>query len=660
MSGDLSRPDLPGPRLLVRCLGRRLGCSPGSRHGFRPLVFRRGMHFHQLPGAFGSGEGSPPLPVFSGGVHCGHLCGQLNGGGVPSEVGGYPLSSPQRDNSENPPVVGASPYHSRPTVHPRLPQCPRGLSVSSSPDPGLRVDPSRGRVSGLLPSVAGDGRFVCHLSKSPLFCLFLSLPASSVCRDGRVSTVMGRSSRLRIPSFVRHSPDPGEASRFSGDLSDSGNSVLASAPVVSRAPGSGGCSSGSAAVLPESSVPTKVGSPLSGSPQASASCLETLRRFTRAAGFSSGVASQVGLARRSSSRTNYQLKWSTYRSWCRAKGHSISRPSFSKVADFLLWLRRHKGLSVSSVMGYRSMLSAVFRFQLPGLSSQPVLRDLRSFRLEAPSCPLRPSAWDLAAVLTFLNSAVFEPLQLASLRNLTKKVLFLLALATAKRVGELQALSRSVSFVRIDACLSYVPEFVAKTESLSNPIRRSFLVRSLSDFSAGLDEELLLCPVCALRIYLDRMALFSPLPRRLFVSPCRPSRALSKNAVSFLREVIHEAEAGRPEVGPVCAHSIRGCPPRLLFTGIGWLPACWSLLHGAPIRCLYHFIYLTFNTNLRVSVLWVRSWLRVLGSRNPHLFPLCAGGGGGTMSPLFLPSSRLYLCYRFMLRACPSYPCGCG
>ena len=130
-------------------------------------------------------------------------------------------------------------------------------------------------------------------------------------------------------------------------------------------------------------------------------------------------------------------------------------------------------------MGYRSMLSAVFRFQLPDLSSHPVLRDLlRSFRLVAPGRPLRPLAWDLAAVLTYLNSAVFEPLCVASLRNLTKKVLFLLALATAKRVGELQALSRLVSFVHADACISYVPEFVAKTESLSNPIPRSFLVKS--------------------------------------------------------------------------------------------------------------------------------------------------------------------------------------
>ena len=185
-------------------------------------------------------------------------------------------------------------------------------------------------------------------------------------------------------------------------------------------------------------------------------------------------------------------------------------------------------------MGYRSLLSAVFWFQLPDLSSHPVLRDLlRSFRLAAPCRPLRPPAWDLAAVLTYLNSAVFEPLRVASLRNLTKKVLFLLALATAKLVGELQALSRLVSFVHADACVSYVPEFVAKTESLSNPSPRSFLVKSLSDFVAGLQEELLLCPVRALRIYLDRSVSFSPLPRRLFLSPRRPSRALSKNAISF-------------------------------------------------------------------------------------------------------------------------------
>ena len=174
---------------------------------------------------------------------------------------------------------------------------------------------------------------------------------------------------------------------------------------------------------------------------------------------------------------------------------------------------------------------------------------------------MRPPSWDLSKVLSFLISGAFEPLRNAPLRALSKKVLFLLALATAKRVGGLQALSRIVSFVGGDACLSYVPEFMAKAESLSRSIPRYFLVKSLSDFAAGLDDDLLLCPVRALRIYLDRTLSLAPSRRRLFVSPSCPTRAMSKNAVSFfLREVIHGAE-----VGTVHAHDIRGVSTSVAF-----------------------------------------------------------------------------------------------
>ena len=259
-----------------------------------------------------------------------------------------------------------------------------------------------------------------------------------------------------------------------------------------------------------------------------------LRRFTRAAGFLSEVAAQASLARRPSSHANYQLKWTVYRSWCHSHGHSVSRPTFSKVADFLCWLRSARGLSVSSIRGYRSVLSAVFRFHLPSLSSDPVLRDLlRSFRLSSAERLLCPPAWNSSVVLRFLNLSAFKPLSRALLRALSQKTLFLLALATAKRVGELQALSSVVTFVGLDACLSYVPQFVAKSESLTRTIPRSFLVKSLSDFAAGLDDDLLLCPVRALHIYLDKTRTLSPIRHRLFVSPRRPSSAMSKNAVSF-------------------------------------------------------------------------------------------------------------------------------
>ena len=194
--------------------------------------------------------------------------------------------------------------------------------------------------------------------------------------------------------------------------------------------------------------------------------METIQRFVKSCGFSRHVARQTALARKPSSRAGYQAKWLIYRRWFTTEGHSISCPSLPKIADFLFWLRQSRKLSVSAVMGYRSMLSAVFRSVLPEISTSVVLHDLlRSFRVEAPIRSVTPPAWNLLAVLKFLKSPIFEPLRQASLRDLTRKTLFLIALASANRVSELQALSRTVAFSSSAAAVAYVPEFLAKTES---------------------------------------------------------------------------------------------------------------------------------------------------------------------------------------------------
>ena len=131
-----------------------------------------------------------------------------------------------------------------------------------------------------------------------------------------------------------------------------------------------------------------------------------------------------------------------------AEGHSVSRPSLPKIADFLFWLCRSKKLSVSAVLGYRSMLSLVFRSLLPEILSLPVIQDLMwSFKIEAPCRCVRPPSWDLIKVLDYLRSPIFEPLASSSLRDLTRKTLFLVSLTTAKRVGELQAFSRVFFFL---------------------------------------------------------------------------------------------------------------------------------------------------------------------------------------------------------------------
>ena len=95
-----------------------------------------------------------------------------------------------------------------------------------------------------------------------------------------------------------------------------------------------------------------------------------------------------------------------------------------------------------------------------------MIRDLlRSFRLSSAERVLRPPAWDLSMVLTYFVPPALEPLSQASFRALTLTALFLLALATAKRVGELQALSSIVTFVAGVTCLSSIPQFVTKSES---------------------------------------------------------------------------------------------------------------------------------------------------------------------------------------------------
>ena len=156
--------------------------------------------------------------------------------------------------------------------------------------------------------MASPNRLICNIRKSPMFSLFLSLPGSDGCGHRRLPPKLGRASGLRISSVVCHSTGAGEAPGVSGDGAHPDRSLLASASMVFRPPspvaGPSGCSASSS----RPPAPASVSQPLPGSPQASTSCLETLRRFMIATGFSSSVASQASLSRRPSSRKAYQLK----------------------------------------------------------------------------------------------------------------------------------------------------------------------------------------------------------------------------------------------------------------------------------------------------------------------------------------------------------------
>ena len=235
------------------------------------------------------------------------------------------------------------------------------------------------------------------------------------------------------------------------------------------------------------------------------------------------------------------------------------------MADFLTYMFKTKGAALSTIKGYRAMLAAVFKFPLPEISSSPILKDLvRSFEISAPRPIFPPPPWDLDKVLEFLSGPPFEPLARASFLDKTKKTLFLLAMATAKRVSELQALSFSLSFQGEDLVLYYDPFFRAKTESVINPLPRSVVVPFLSDFAGNLPERLH-CPVRAIKYLRKAARSASFIPSRLFVSPKNPKRSMSKNAMSFyLRQLIVDSGAVS-STRPPRAHDIRGIATSLNY-----------------------------------------------------------------------------------------------
>ena len=228
--------------------------------------------------------------------------------------------------------------------------------------------------------------------------------------------------------------------------------------------------------------------------------------------------------------------------------HKVSIPI---VADFLLHLVTEKNLSVSAVKGYRSALAPVLRLHGVDISTSPEISSLlKSLELDVPSTLRLVPRWDVTLVLRYLQRAPFEPLDQASLRLVTLKTVLLLALASSKRASEIHGLSYIVSNKRdwSGATLSFLPEFVAKTQDPARPetAPRPFEIPALSEILDFSDRDRLLCPVRALREYLKRTAGYRPACRGLFVSTNRLNpRNVSKNTISFwIREVIKSAYAG--------------------------------------------------------------------------------------------------------------------
>ena len=308
-------------------------------------------------------------------------------------------------------------------------------------------------------------------------------------------------------------------------------------------------------------------------PRAEPSRVATLKRHYRKSGFS-GRAARVlsGVLRESSSRL-YQSRWKIFCGWCRGRSVAPVNASVPVVVDFLIHLRQDKGLSVSAVKGYCSALNSVLALKGWDLTaSREITTLLRSFARSVNPVELRPPAWDVSLVLQSLTGAPYEPLRTCEERFLAQKTLFLLVLASAKRIGELHALSYRVSHTRDwgEVSFAFVTGFVAKTQDPSSlaPRFEGFSVPALTNTRKNRNGRLL-CPVRAVKVYLDRTAPHRPRCERLFVTAGHSKKEISKTTVSFwLRKTISRAYELSGTALPVPApraRETRGIAPSILF-----------------------------------------------------------------------------------------------
>ena len=204
--------------------------------------------------------------------------------------------------------------------------------------------------------------------------------------------------------------------------------------------------------------------------------------------------------------------------------------------------------SYRTVAGYRSALSST----LPpvdgvAVGAHPLVTRLMKgvYNLRPPK-PRYSGTWDVNKVLLRLQS--WGPLADLSDRQLTLKLVMLLALAGARRSGELRHLSIDGLQRGVDNA-SLLIATPTKTQRAGEPLRRV----EYSQFS-----DATLCPVGHLDEYLSRSATWraTSAETQLLLSFRRPHKAVASSTIArWLRTVLEDAGV---DVSTFRAHSTRG------------------------------------------------------------------------------------------------------
>ena len=169
-------------------------------------------------------------------------------------------------------------------------------------------------------------------------------------------------------------------------------------------------------------------------------CMAARATAIKEQGFSKAVAASIEAPQRGSTRSVYEAKRTISTKWCVTNQVDFRAPPVKSVADFLMYLFQDRNLQPSTIDGYRSAIADKVGNSPFNVSKDENLTHLLdSFHRDRPKGRRAIPSWNRSLVLHQLTKAPFEPIKEASLKHLTFKTVFLLALGLGKRRSEIHA-----------------------------------------------------------------------------------------------------------------------------------------------------------------------------------------------------------------------------
>ncbi|XP_044128693.1 uncharacterized protein LOC122922220 isoform X1 [Bufo gargarizans] len=272
-------------------------------------------------------------------------------------------------------------------------------------------------------------------------------------------------SRVCIPSIAAH-PEGHSEDSGGENHGNTDRSVLAQEELVRP--------SIKASNRRTSETPTQGGHPIPGSFATSSSGvpeahgLDPEVSLLRSQGLSDQVIATLRCSRKKVTSAIYLKIWKRFCSWSGEENPNSVGPSIQKILEFLQ-KGLDMGLSPSTLKVQVSALSAFFDSDLA--DHRWIKRFIRAARRLRPTLRSRSPTWDLNLVLNNLMCSPFEPLEDCSIKLLSFKTAFLIAITSAKRLGEIQALSIREPYLTITEdkiVLKLDPGFLPKVASDRN------------------------------------------------------------------------------------------------------------------------------------------------------------------------------------------------